>query len=71
MCLFQVLHGLRKVASTNLAEAGASELMLMPIMEWTNPSQAKVYTEKTRSKDMAKKPWICPMMRNKNRLRIS
>jgi integrase len=50
-----VPHGLRKVAATNLAEAGASEFMLMSVMGWTNPSQAKVYTEKARRKSMAKK----------------
>ena len=50
-----VPHGLRKVAATNLAEAGASEFMLMSVMGWTNPSQAKVYTEKARCKSMAKK----------------
>jgi integrase len=50
-----VPHGLRKVAATNLAEAGASEFMLMSVMGWTNPSQAEVYTEKARRKTMAKK----------------
>tara|TARA_A100000164_G_scaffold299278_1_gene273926 strand:- start:87 stop:209 length:123 start_codon:yes stop_codon:yes gene_type:complete len=29
--------------------------MLMSVMGWTNPSQAKVYTEKARRKSMAKK----------------
>ena len=38
-----------------LAEAGASEFMLMAVMGWTNPSQAKVYTERARRKSMAKK----------------
>ena len=50
-----VPHGLRKVAATNLAEAGASEFMLMSVMGWTNPSQAKAYTEKARRKSMAQK----------------
>ena len=50
-----VPHGLRKVAATNPAEAGASEFMLMSVMGWTNPSQAKVYTEKARRKSMAQK----------------
>jgi len=29
--------------------------MLMSVMGWTNPSQAKVYTEKARRKSMAQK----------------
>ena len=44
-----------RVAAPNLAEAGASEFMLMSVMGWTNPSQAKVYTEKARRKSMAQK----------------
>ena len=50
-----VPHGLRKVAATNLAEANASEFVLMLVMGWANPSQAKVYIEKAGRKDMAKK----------------
>tara|TARA_S200000501_G_C20193438_1_gene469671 strand:+ start:349 stop:495 length:147 start_codon:yes stop_codon:yes gene_type:complete len=45
-------HGLPKVAATRLAEAGVGEFMLMSIMGWTYPSQAKVYTEKARRKSM-------------------
>lgn len=48
-----VPHGLRKVAATRLAEAGVGEFMLMSIMGWTNPSQAKVYTEKANRRKMA------------------
>ena len=48
-------HGLPKVAATRLAEAGVGEFMLMSIMGWTYPSQAKVYTEKARRKSMANK----------------
>ena len=50
-----VPHGLRKVAATRLAEAGVGEFMLMSIMGWTNPSQAKVYTEKANRKKIAEK----------------
>ena len=38
-----------------LAQGGAAEFMLMSVMWWTNPSQAKVYTEKARRKSMAQK----------------
>ena len=41
--------------SNEPCRAGASEFMLMSVMGWTNPSQARVYTEKARRKSMAKK----------------
>ena len=44
-----------KVAAARLAEAGVGEFMLMSIMGWRNPSQAKDYTEKAKRKKMAKK----------------
>ena len=48
----QQTHGLRKVAATNLAELGASEFQLMAVMGWTNPAQARKYTEKAKRKTM-------------------
>ena len=47
-----VPHGLRKVAATNLAELGASEFQLMSVMGWTNPAQARKYTEKAKRETM-------------------
>jgi len=47
-----VPHGLRKVAATNLAKLGASEFQLMSVMGWTNPAQARKYTEKAKRKTM-------------------
>ena len=38
-------QGPRAVFATGL-RPGASDIMLMLVMGWTNPSQAKVYTEK-------------------------
>ena len=48
-----VPHGLRKVAATNLAEAGTSEFMLMSVIGWTNPNHARKYTEKASRAKMA------------------
>lgn len=39
-------HGLRKTVATELAEAGASEHELMATHGWSNPNQARKYTEK-------------------------
>ena len=49
-----VPHGLRKCAAKRLAEAGVGEYMLMSIMGWTNPAQAKKYIEKASRAKMAK-----------------
>lgn len=49
-----VPHGLRKCAAKRLAEAGVGEYMLMSIMGWTNPTQAKKYIEKASRAKMAK-----------------
>ena len=48
-----VPHGLRKSAATRLAEAGVGEYMLMSIMGWTNPNQARKYIEKASRAKMA------------------
>jgi len=40
------------VAATNLAELGASEFQLMAVMGWTNPAQARKYTEKAKRETM-------------------
>ena len=37
-----------------LTEAGVGEYMLMSIMGWTNPAQAKKYIEKASRAKMAK-----------------
>ncbi len=50
-----VPHGLRKAAAKRLAEAGVGEFMLMSIMGWENPNQARVYIEKANRAKMAQK----------------
>ncbi len=50
-----LLAAFEAMAAARLAEAGVGEFMLMSIMGWTNPSQAKVYTEKAARKKMAEK----------------
>ena len=50
-----VPHGLRKTAAAKLAEAGVGEFMLMSIMGWTNPNQARKYIEKASRAKMAGK----------------
>ena len=47
-------HGLRKCAAKKLAEADVREYMLMSILGWTNPIQAKKYIEKASRAKMAK-----------------
>jgi integrase len=48
-----VPHGLRKTAAAKLAEAGVGEFMLMSVMGWTNPNQARKYIEKASRAKMA------------------
>ena len=48
-------HGLRKTAAAKLAEAGVGEFMLMSVMGWTNPNQARKYIEKASRAKMAAK----------------
>ena len=48
-------HGLRKTAAARLAEAGVGEFMLMSVMGWTNPNQARKYIEKASRAKMAGK----------------
>ena len=43
------------MAAARLAEAGVGEFMLMSIMGWTNPNQARKYIEKTSRAKMAAK----------------
>ena len=49
-----VLVGGGASAAKRLAEAGVGEYMLMSIMGWTNPTQAKKYIEKASRAKMAK-----------------
>ena len=37
-------HGIRKLAATRVAEAGASELEMMALFGWTDPKMARRYT---------------------------
>lgn len=46
-------HGLRKLAATTVAEAGASEMQLQALFGWTTNSQSAVYTRGARRKALA------------------
>ena len=48
-------HGLRKTAAAKLAEAGVGEFMLISVMGWTKPNQARKYIEKASRAKMAAK----------------
>ena len=48
-----VPHGLRKSAAAKLANAGVGEFMLMSVMGWTSPNQARKYIEKASRTKMA------------------
>ena len=48
-------HELRKAAAKRLAEAGVGEFMLMSLMGWENPNQARVYIESANRAKMAQK----------------
>ena len=43
------------MAAARLAEAGVGEFMLMSIMGWTNPNQARKYIDKASRAKMAGK----------------
>lgn len=47
-------HGLRKFAATALADAGASEHMLMAVFGWKDPKEAAVYTREANRKRLAR-----------------
>ena len=42
-------------SAKRLAEAGVGEFMLMSIMGWENPNQARVYIERANRAKMAQK----------------
>ena len=46
-------HGIRKLAATRVAEAGASELELMALFGWTDPKMARVYTKSANAKKLS------------------
>ena len=46
---------MRKTAAAKLAEAGGGEFMLMSVMGWINPNQARKYIEKASRAKMAGK----------------
>jgi integrase len=46
-------HGIRKLAATRVAEAGASEHELMALFGWTDPAMARVYTKAANQKLLA------------------
>lgn len=48
-------HGLRKLGATTAAENGATVHELMAIFDWSNPAQAKVYTDAADRKRLAAK----------------
>ena len=50
-----VLNGLRKGPATLFVEADVGDFMQLSVMGPTNSSQAKVYTEKAKRKEMTKK----------------
>jgi len=47
-------HGLRKAAATIMAENGATIHQLMAVFDWTNPAQAKPYTDAANRKKLAR-----------------
>ena len=50
-----LLAAFEAMAAARLAEAGVGEFMLMSIMGWTNPNQARKYIEKASRAKMAGK----------------
>ena len=46
-------HGVRKIAATRAAEAGATEAELMAIFGWTDPKMAAHYTRTANRKRLA------------------
>ena len=50
-----LLTTLEAMAASRLAEAGVGEFMLMSVMGWTNPNQARKYIEKASRAKMAAK----------------
>jgi integrase len=46
-------HGIRKLAATRVADAGASELEMMALFGWNDPSMARVYTRAANQKRLA------------------
>jgi len=46
-------HGIRKLAATRVAEAGASELEMMALFGWTDPAMARVYTKAANQEKLA------------------
>ncbi|MBJ7543225.1 tyrosine-type recombinase/integrase [Rhodomicrobium udaipurense] len=46
-------HGLRKIAATRCAEAGASEYEMMALFGWDDPKMARKYTKAAAQKKMA------------------
>lgn len=47
-------HGIRKLAATRVADAGASEREMMALFGWTDPAMARVYTEAANRKQLAR-----------------
>jgi integrase len=65
-------HGLRKLAATRCAEAGATEHELMAMFGWKNPQQAEVYTRKVnRAKLEAAAAARLAQAQNSNRREVS
>ena len=50
-----LLAAFEAMAAARLAEAGVGEFMLMSVMGWTNPNQARKYIEKASRAKMAGK----------------
>ena len=50
-----VPHGLKRAAAKRLAEAGVGEFILMSIMGWEIPNQARAYIERSNRAKMAQK----------------
>ncbi|MGB0055733.1 MAG: hypothetical protein WBQ20_03070, partial [Methyloceanibacter sp.] len=46
-------HGVRKIAATRAADAGATEAELMAIFGWTDPKMAALYTRTANRKRLA------------------
>ena len=46
-------HGVRKIAATRAADAGATEAQLMAIFAWTDPKMAAHYTRTANRKRLA------------------
>lgn len=59
-------HGIRKLASVILAEAGASDRQLMAAMGWNSPAMAQVYTRKVENDKLSVAAW--ELMENKKSL---